>query len=142
MDKIDSFTGNYRWLSNFWPCDVVYEGITYPTTEHAYHAAKTLDEGQRHEMAAQETPGDAKRFGRKITLRPDWEQVKVGVMRDLIAQKFSSTSGLGRMLHATGDAELIEGNTWGDTIWGICDGVGENLLGKLLMERREINNVY
>ena len=138
VDKIESFTGEYRWLSNFWPCGLTYEGVTYPSVEHAYQAAKSLNDEERITMSLLSRPGDAKRYGKKLTLRPDWEQVKVSVMRELLKLKFASPfDGLGVFLRNTNDSELVEGNTWGDTIWGVCNGVGENLLGKLLMERRE-----
>ena len=68
-------------------------------------------------------------------LRPDWEEVKVQVMRELLYAKFSEEPLRG-MLKATGDQHLEEGNNWGDTFWGVCRGRGENWLGKLLMEVR------
>lgn len=135
MNRIDSFHGEHRFLSNFWPAEVMLDGVTYPTVEHAYVAAKTLDIETRREIAAVEKPGDVKRFGRKLALRSDWESVKLDVMRDLVRQKFAH-SELRAQLLATGDAELIEGNTWNDTFWGVCRGKGENHLGKILMSVR------
>lgn len=133
---IDCFDGEYRFLSNFYPCEVVYEGTTYPTTEHAFQAAKTLDPEERKKMAAATTPGNAKRYGRRICLRKDWEEIKVSVMKEILIQKFSKPE-LRDMLLATGDEELVEGNTWNDTFWGVCKGYGGNHLGKILMEIRE-----
>jgi ribA/ribD-fused uncharacterized protein len=136
MGKITSFSGPNRFLSNFWPAIVHLDGVDYPTVEHAYVAAKTLDTIKRAEVHRAATPGEAKRIGRKLQLRPDWDDVKVQVMADLLRQKFAHPA-LRDMLLATGNAELIEGNTWGDRFWGQCPvGVGENHLGRLLMELR------
>lgn len=136
ISKIESFHDEYRFLSNFWPVLLEYEGIVYPTIEHAFQAAKTLDNNQRTEMSQMNTADAAKRFGRQVTLRPDWEQVKFSVMRQLVAKKFMVTNELGQKLIATGDAVLIDGNNWGDVIWGVCNGEGKNMLGVILMERR------
>lgn len=133
---IDSFTGPYRWLSNFWPARVWLDGEAFPTVEHAYQAAKTLIEADRSRIKGCFTPGDAKRAGRLVALRQDWLAVRVPVMRELLREKFTDPD-LRAKLVATGDAELVEGNTWGDTFWGVCRGKGENTLGSLLMELRE-----
>jgi ribA/ribD-fused uncharacterized protein len=136
-EAIRRFTGKYRWLSNFWPCVVRYESRDYPTVEHAYQAAKSLDPIERDYIAGTSTPGEAKRFGRHATLRPDWNFVRTAVMYDLLYQKFSREP-LRTKLLATGDADLIEGNSWGDTYWGVDDlRGGENMLGKLLMQIRD-----
>lgn len=133
---INQFQGHYRFLSNFWPAEVVFEGHTYPSVEHAYVAAKTLSHTERFTfMDPAIRPGDVKRMGRKLHLREDWEEVKLGIMEDLVRQKFSK-SPLKEMLLMTGDQELIEGNTWGDTFWGVCRGKGQNHLGKILMKVR------
>lgn len=133
---IDSFRGEYRFLSNFWFVDVEFEGITYPSTEHAYVAAKTLDEDKRRAISKVRTPGEVKRLGRSLALRPDWEDVKIDIMRELVTKKFKN-SKLRSLLLATKDQQLIEGNTWGDTFWGVCRGKGSNHLGKILMQVRE-----
>ena len=133
---IDSFQGEHRWLSNFWLVDVKLEGTTFKSVEHAYMAAKTTDTSLREKIRSFDTPGQAKRFCKTITLRHDWEQVKLSIMRDLLTQKFQDTVLASKLL-ATGDEELIEGNTWGDTFWGVCRGVGQNHLGRLLMDIRE-----
>lgn len=137
-ERIDSFSQEYRFLSNFWPVDVSLNMIKYPTVEHAYQAAKTHNRWERMDILACSTPGKAKRRGRKMTLRSDWEEVKITVMRRLLEQKFLPASVLAQMLLATGYAELVEGNPWGDKFWGVTDdGEGENHLGKLLMEIRD-----
>jgi ribA/ribD-fused uncharacterized protein len=133
---IKEFQGENRFLSNFWDAKVVLDGVTYPTVEHAYQAAKTLDKERRKVIQAQPTPGKAKRAGQRVKIRSDWENVKVGIMLDLVRQKFKNNVKLKNRLLATGSEELIEGNTWGDTFWGRCRGVGKNHLGKILMKVR------
>lgn len=135
---IDSFFGDHRFLSNFFPARVSFEGITYPTVEHAYQAAKTMDTVIREGIAQLHSPAAAKKIGRLLVLRPDWEQIKIGIMRSLVKQKFAADRGLANQLLATLPHELVEGNKWRDTFWGVCNGVGENWLGRLLMERREV----
>jgi ribA/ribD-fused uncharacterized protein len=142
--RIDRFDGTkYEFLSNFHPSPVVTRGrsgnlerIGCATVEHGFQACKALDPVQRRTIAAAPTPGEAKRRGRRATLRPDWDEIRDDIMRSLLAQKFRLGEPLGQRLMATDDAELIEGNTWGDRYWGVVDGVGENRLGQLLMERR------
>lgn len=134
---IDKFDGLYRFLSNFHPCEITDSfGLTYGSVEAAYQASKTLD----REIRAKFTklgPGAAKRFGKTIKIREDWsEEVKVLIMLNLLSQKFSRID-LTLLLLATCDQELIEGNTWGDTFWGVCDGEGRNILGELLMYIRK-----
>lgn len=134
LDKIDEFRGAYSFLSNFYPCEIEYEGQKYPSTEHAYQAAKTLDLEKRRLLASVPVK-QVKRLGRSLRQRPDWEEVKLRVMWHLILKKFAIPE-LKEKLLATGDAELIEGNWWGDTFWGVCKGIGENHLGKILMRAR------
>lgn len=134
-EPIDSFHGEYRWLSNFYPAPVELDREVYPTLEHAFQAAKTRDREERREIRSATSPGQAKRRGQKVQLRPDWESVKVEVMRGLLRKKFAVPE-LARLLLATGDRKLIEGNTWNDCFWGVCGGVGKNWLGRLLMDLR------
>ena len=135
--SITEFKGEYRFLSNFYPATVDYEGIRFPTVEHAFQAAKTLDKGERRRISKLGSAGEAKRAGRKVTLRRDWEKRKIEIMSDLVYQKFSNHSELREKLLDTGNAKLVEGNNWHDTFWGV-DVVsgGENHLGKILMEVR------
>ena len=136
--RIDSFTGEYAFLSNFSSSIVELDGRYYPTVEHAYQAAKSLDKQDRAKilLLGSTEAGKAKRLGRTFRLRPDWDDIRVDVMYTLLCQKFKRNSGLGIWLVETGDAELIEGNHWGDTFWGVCNGIGDNMLGNLLMARR------
>lgn len=130
---IKGFFGENRFLSNFWFSKVWYDGIEYPSVEHAYQAAKTFNPKARLDIAKLNKPGDAKRAGNDVMLRPDWEEVKVGIMTYLVREKFKNNSSLRRQLLATGDQYLEETNTWRDTFWGVCNGVGQNWLGKILM---------
>ena len=134
--KIDSFSGPYRFLSNFWPAKVEFEGIVYPSAEHAYQSAKTMDMAERRRIAAITEPGDAKRAGRALRQRADWEAVKLSVMETCVRDKFTRNADLRDKLLGTGDAYLEEGNTWNDRFWGVCNGEGENHLGKILMNVR------
>lgn len=131
---IGEFQGPNRWLSNFWPCRVVYLGLTFSSVEQAYQAAKCQDLDEAASFVNL-TPGQAKRRGRLVKQRVDWEEVKVGIMADLLAQKFMNPV-LREQLLSTGHQQLVEGNTWGDTFWGVCRGQGENHLGRLLMTLR------
>ena len=133
--RIGEFSGQYRFLSNFWPCVVTFDGAVYSSVEHAYQAAKTSDVGQREGIRNAVKAGDAKRLGRRVNMRADWDKVKQSVMLDLVRQKFQEPA-LRHQLKETGDAELVEGNWWGDTYWGVCRGKGENHLGKILMQVR------
>lgn len=132
---IVAFTGRYRFLSNFWSVAVVLDGVTYPSVENAYQAAKVHPTEREPFVAC--SAAVAKARGRAVRLAADWEEVKVEIMSDLLAQKFAPSTPLARMLLDTGDARLIEGNTWGDTFWGMCRGEGQNMLGQLLMARRD-----
>ena len=139
---IVEFDGEHAFLSNFFPSSILYEGIVYPTNEHFFQAMKTLDQTERQKIANAETPGMAKRLGRHVQLRPDWEQIKVDVMRTGLMLKFTDAA-LAEKLLATGDEELVEGNWWHDQTWGSCfcpdhcRTPGRNLLGMLLMELRK-----
>lgn len=134
---IDSFDGFYRFLSNFYLYSITVDGVNYPSTEHAFQAAKTNDPTEKFAIANASTPGKAKRIGRKVKLRPDWESVKIQVMTDLVRQKFSKDRDLRQKLLDTGDEELVEGNRWGDRFWGISGGSGDNWLGQILMQIRD-----
>ena len=139
FNLIDEFDGEFAFLSNFYelPSPITDEiGVTYWTVEHYFQAAKTLDREERRFISALDTPGKAKRVGRRVKLRPDWEEVKIDIMRNALIKKFMDPLMREKLLE-TGNAILVEGNWWGDRFWGVCDGVGENHLGKLLMMIRE-----
>ena len=136
--KIDRFVGEFAFLSNFHPSTIYVNGVKYATIEHAYQAAKTNDQLTSALIASAKSPSIAKKLGRTVALREDWEDVKFDLMKKLIRLKFENPF-LRPMLDATGDAELIEVNFWNDTTWGVCRGVGKNHLGRILQEVREEN---
>lgn len=136
---IAGFTGDHRFLSNFWhvPFGFEYGGAHAATAEHHYQAAKTLDPDERAAILAMPTPSRAKRYGSKVEVRKDWEEIKTAVMLTILIAKFSRPD-VATFLLATGDAKLVESNTWHDTYWGACfcddcKGAGTNNLGILLM---------
>jgi len=134
---ISSFQNDYRFLSNFYKTPIYYEDITYPSSEHAYQALKTLDINERKFISSLPSPGEAKRYGKKIKIRENWDKIKFNIMSEIVKQKFLQNSELKRLLIETGDNQLIEGNNWGDTYWGVCNGKGQNCLGKILMNLRD-----
>ncbi len=138
VNEIRQFRGQYAFLSNYFTAPIVVQGIRYPTNEHAFAAFKTRDVAERARIAALPSPGAAKRAGRTLALRADWEEIKTQVMLALVRVKFSLHSQLAQQLLATGEATLVEGNTWNDRIWGVelRSGVGENRLGRILMAVR------
>lgn len=138
---IDSFTGQYEFLSNFYLYPVIFEDVEYPSNEHAFQAAKTTNEAQRWKIANAETAGKAKRLGRMLSLREHWDiKIRYDVMLKLLSAKFSGELSEG--LRLTGDSILIEGNHWHDNTWGRCscencqDVMGHNMLGWMLMQLR------
>lgn len=132
-NTISEFRGKYFFLSNFYPAPVTYLGQSFKNNEAAFQSAKCPE---RSNEFLSLSPSDAKRLGRRVRLRNDWEDVKDKVMYDICIAKFIQNKNLAQLLIETGDATLIEGNTWGDRVWGVCDGVGENRLGKILMQIR------
>ncbi len=143
MQAITRFKDEYRFLSNFWFCPIQYDGVTYPSNEHFYMAMKTVDKEQRAAIAACKTPAQAKRLGRKVVLREDWNEIRLQVMEHGLRIKFANND-LAEKLIATGSALLVEGNYWHDNFWGVCScrkcTTGSNHLGKLLMQiRKEIS---
>lgn len=134
--KIDSFRDEYAFLSNFYEAPVTYNGITYQNNEAAFQSMKCAVSSDRLQFAKL-NPTEAKKLGRKVPLRPDWEDIKVGIMRDIVRCKFEQQPELRDKLLGTKDTYLEEGNTWNDRIWGTVNGQGANLLGTILMEIRE-----
>ncbi len=141
---INSFYGRWAFLSNFYPAVLTWEGITYPTAEHAFNAGKTSTRHLRYALAEAATPQKAKQSGRNLELRPDWEtEVRYQVMREVLRAKFTCHPGRIAALLTTGDAVLVEGNRWHDQVWGDCycgrpkcAEPGSNNLGFMLMELR------
>ena len=141
---INSFTGDYDFLSNYYNCypPIEWEGISYPTVEHAYQAAKTTDMILRRSIASFDTPGKAKRAGKSLLIRPNWDHIRISIMTDLLILKFKKI-GLKLQLINTSPHELVEGNYWHDNFWGSCTCsacsrvIKHNELGKILMMIRD-----
>lgn len=139
LPAIEEFTGKYRFLSNFYPAIVKYHDEYFPSVEHAYQAAKCVQRPQWEQIKKAKTPSQAKKIGRHVDLREDWESIKLEVMLECLRSKFIGP--LATKLLDTGDRELVEGNLWGDRYWGRCMDEGQNHLGKLLMKvRRELRS--
>ena len=146
-NMIGPFRDRWRFLSNFWYAEVEYEGITYPSVEHAYQAAKTLDKEWREIIRRASKPGDAKRLGKALKenglIRQDWQQVSLKIMTELVARKFIKHRELGMVLKGTGNEEIVEINNWHDNFYGSCTcarcakEVKHNHLGRILMEVRK-----
>ena len=132
---INSFRGEYAFLSNFYEANVLFNVITYVNNEAAFQAQKTLDENERMRFAYMD-PRRAKAKGKQVKLRPDWENVKIQIMYEICTAKFMQHPDLLQKLLETGDEYLEEGNNWGDRFWGTVNGVGQNNLGKILMKIR------
>ena len=135
MSDILEFSGNNRWLSNFWLTPIVMGDYVFPSTENAYQAAK-YPRAQRQQFTNC-SPAMAKKLGGKIELPTDWDGRKLAVMVKALNQKFRVGNFLALQLVATGDRKIVEGNDWGDTYWGVCEGKGYNNLGRILMDIRQ-----
>lgn len=135
INTIDSFTNEYAFLSNFYePGYVMIDGKVFINSEAAFHSYKCPE---RRDEFTNLNPKDAKRLGRSVKMRSDWDDIRDDVMYNVCFLKFIQNPDLTKKLLATDMDILIEGNTWGDTYWGVCDGVGKNRLGKILMKVRE-----
>lgn len=136
MKIINEFKGKYDFLSNFSKAKVEMDGVVFPSLEAAYQAAKFDKLGDR--LRFRMMPANmAKKAGKQAKINPKkWDEKKYGIMLELVRDKFSR-SPMKKKLLDTGDAELIEGNWWGDRYWGVCNGSGENNLGKILMQVRD-----
>lgn len=137
-NSICEFRNNYDFLSNFYPCQIEYEGLFYQNAESAFQAQKCIIQEEKL-VFCNLSASKAKRMGRQVKLRLDWETVKVSIMEEIVRAKFVQNPYLMKKLLDTGELLLIEGNTWKDTFWGmdINSGEGENHLGKILMNVRE-----
>ena len=144
---INTFSGRWRFLSNFYPAKIEYRGIIYPSVENFYVAMKIKEDQvidhkfisvqDCQEMISKiKDPSTVKTLGKVLKVREDWDSVKLKIMEWAVNEKFKDPE-LEKMLIDTGNEELVEGNWWNDTYWGVCNGVGENNLGKILMRVRD-----
>jgi len=141
---IDKFTNEYMFLSNFCPGIIEFNGWTWATVEHAYQAHKTLDTDDRAHIQSLNKAGKAKRHGRHVELRCDWEEIKMSLMLELVFVKFTTYDFFDKKLRSTKNEFIVEGNNWHDNEWGDCHCVkcqnieGKNKLGKILMDVRRM----
>lgn len=133
---ITSFRDEYEYLSNFYEAKITYDGITFRNSEAAYQAQKCADRIDKEYFF--NLPAKlAKKVGRRVEMVDNWDEIKLDVMQKIIDAKFDQHPELAEKLISTGDEYIEEGNYWKDTFWGVCDGVGENHLGKILMNTRQ-----
>lgn len=135
---IREFQGQHRWLSNFWRVSIKHDAYNFTSVEHAYQASKCKNQSDKYLIFGAESPGEAKRLGKKVEVREDWEAIKLSVMEELVRKKFQNPE-LRKKLLATGTEFIQEGNYWHDTFWGVDlrTGKGENHLGKIIMKIRD-----
>lgn len=136
QDVIDCFRGDYYFLSNFYTAHFKYNGLAFRNSEAAFQAQKT-DDVSVMVLFGDLKGGEAKKLGRRVQLIEDWEQKKIKVMCNVVKEKFKQNEDLKSRLFETGNVYLEEGNQWGDTYWGVCNGRGKNILGQILMKVRE-----
>ena len=147
MGQILRFDNEYFFLSNFYPCSIVINGVIFPSAEHAFQAYKCQNPEDFERILSAKTPSEAKRLGRRVVLRSDWDRVKDSIMHDIVRAKFTQNSDLLHKLRKTYPFVLVEGNMWGDTYWGVdlrrpdrnakYGFVGQNRLGEILMTVRQ-----
>lgn len=137
MLDILEFKGDYRYLSNMYKVLFRIDNVLYLSVEHWYQANKTTNRDIYESIRKCSTPREAKAIGNQIELRPDWDDIKLDIMYKGVLAKFSQNEDLKSKLLSTRGL-LVEGNYWGDQYWGVCNGVGENHLGKILMQVREV----
>lgn len=135
-ERIDNFRGENYFLSNFYPASVTYNGYTFMNSEAAFQAQKCKDRTEIEGFTSVDS-STAKKMGRRVKMREDWDEVRVNVMHEIVRAKFIQNPELRKKLLETGNAYLEEGNTWGDRFWGTVDRMGENHLGRILMEVRD-----
>jgi len=134
---IKEFQKEYRWLSNFTPCNIILNGKKYRSVEHAYMSAKSNNPNWKEICQATAKPGEVKRASKYIKLRDDWETKKIDVMWECLCQKYNQEPFKSKLM-ATGTKTIQEGNYWNDKFWGVClkTGHGKNKLGRMIMKIR------
>jgi len=133
--RIAGFVGEYRWLSNFYPAPMEYEGRRYGSSEAAYQASK-YPEAERDEFTKLDADASKKLSRKKGVDQKWWDERKERVMREVVWAKFMQNPALAAKLLATGERHLEETNWWGDKFWGVSGGEGKNVLGLILMDTR------
>ena len=136
------FREKYNFLSNFYPHEIVYDGEIYPTSEHAYQAAKFIDPDIKKKIRECNTPTHSKQMARTFSenIDPDWNSKKLKVMYDILHCKFNDPTLENKLLSI--DVKIVEHNNWGDTFWGVCNGQGKNNLGKILERIKKEKEIF
>lgn len=132
---IKQFSGKYAFLNNAFIHPIKWNGKIYDSAEHIYQSLKTLDGSEREKIRQSSSPKKAIKIGHQIKLRPLWEEIKFAAMYAVLADKFEDPQLKGKLLD-TGKEELVYGNDYGDVYWGVCENVGINCLGRILMDIR------
>ena len=145
-ELISEFSGDYSFLSNFYRSSIKADNIVWPTAEHFFQGLKSCDRDERLAISRAPTPGVSKRLGRQVSLPSNWNDIRVDVMRMVVRFKFEQNPELVLRLRATGDAYLVEGNTWHDQFWGAVRNhkgrlIGKNWLGRILVAERGYHNL-
>lgn len=140
LKKDVGFDGTQRWLSNMFPCEINIKGLRFMSVEAAYQASKYSHHPNIVKRFQNLPAIISKKYNQKllagdIDIVSDFDQRKIKIMKFLVNEKFKNPY-LRQKLILTGDRELVEENNWHDTFWGVCNGEGENNLGKILMEIR------
>jgi ribA/ribD-fused uncharacterized protein len=140
MSIYKQFSGKLAFASNFYEAGFVIDGIYYRTVEHFYQSEKALYQKDKERIRNAETSGKAKRMGKQIQVRSDWDAVKKVTMSRGVYAKFSQNPDIACKLLAADDSDLVERNSWGDTFWGVDSktGKGEDNLGKILRETKQL----
>lgn len=135
MEKTTGFRGDLYFLSNMYPCTVVVNNIRFSSSEAAFQSFKFADKTRRIQFGMM-NGYQSKKFWRLNAglIRPDWNEIRVDVMKGVLRRKFAQNPLLADKLITTSNIFLVEYNTWGDTFYGVCNGVGKNMLGRLLKE--------
>lgn len=152
MSYINRFDGRWNFLSNFYTCEIEYQGIVYKSVEAFYVAQKCKNDQMingiyytpadfKEMIARTSSPGHVKKIGQKMKIRSDWDEKKLDFMNWGIREKFKKEE-LKDLLLSTDNLLLIEGNFWHDNFWGSCycdkcGNRGKNHLGKILMKVRD-----
>lgn len=132
-NPINKFRGKYYFLSNFYPAIIEVNGEMYITSEQLYQASKALYSVDREKIRTADSPGRAKKLGNTVKRIENFDNIRIPIMEAILKLKFDQHPDLKLKLIKTLDRDLIEGNTWRDRFWGVCNGIGENHLGRLLM---------
>lgn len=135
---IKTFEDSYKQFSNFYIRDVIYKNILYKTREHAFQCQKATNQKDFEYVYHSKDPYRAKQRANHIKCEPNWKNIRVKIMHEIVLSYFQQHKDAKNLLLSTGTEEIQEGNTWGDKFWGVVDGEGENWLGQILMDVRII----